>query len=221
MDYLAQTAVLLSGLFPKLLAGFLVTLAVAAAAAPLALLFGLLLLAPRMDARAWVCGPTIAFIELMRNTPLLVQIYLLYFGLPLLGFYPSEFACGVAGIALQHGTFLVETYRGAIESIGARQWDAARAIGMGRLRAFRHVILPQALMRILGPLGNQLIVLAKDTSLVSAIGVMELTMTGKMAIERSAASAEVFLAIAAFYLVLTTAIGGVMRAIEHRVAGRH
>jgi His/Glu/Gln/Arg/opine family amino acid ABC transporter permease subunit len=221
MDYLAQTAVLLSGLFPKLLAGFLVTLAVAAAAAPLALLFGLLLLAPRMDPRAWVCGPTIAFIELMRNTPLLVQIYLLYFGLPLLGFYPSEFACGVAGIALQHGTFLVETYRGAIESIGARQWDAARAIGMGRLKAFRHVIAPQALMKILGPLGNQLIVLAKDTSLVSAIGVMELTMTGKMAIERSAASAEVFLAIAAFYLVLTTAIGGVMRAIEHRVAGRH
>jgi His/Glu/Gln/Arg/opine family amino acid ABC transporter permease subunit len=221
MDYLAQTAVLLSGLFPKLLAGFLVTLAVAAAAAPLALLFGLLLLAPRMDARAWVCGPTIAFIELMRNTPLLVQIYLLYFGLPLLGFYPSEFACGVAGIALQHGTFLVETYRGAIESIGARQWDAARAIGMGRLRAFRHVILPQALMRILGPLGNQLIVLAKDTSLVSAIGVMELTMTGKMAIERSAASAEVFVAIALFYLVLTTALGGAVRLIEHRVAGRY
>jgi His/Glu/Gln/Arg/opine family amino acid ABC transporter permease subunit len=221
MDYLAQTAVLLSGLFPKLLAGFLITLAVAAAAAPLALLFGLLLLAPRMDPRAYVCGPTIAFIELMRNTPLLVQIYLLYFGLPLFGFYPSEFACGVAGIALQHGTFLVETYRGAIESIGARQWDAARAIGMGRLKAFWHVILPQALMKILGPLGNQLIVLAKDTSLVSAIGVMELTMTGKMAIERSAASAEVFLAIAAFYLVLTTAIGGVMRAIEHRVAGRH
>jgi His/Glu/Gln/Arg/opine family amino acid ABC transporter permease subunit len=221
MDYLAQTAVLLTGLFPKLLAGFLVTLAVATAAAPLALLFGLLLLAPRMDPRAWVCGPTVAFIELMRNTPLLVQIYLLYFGLPLLGFYPSEFACGVAGIALQHGTFLVETYRGAIESIGVRQWDAARAIGMGRFAAFRHVILPQALMKILGPLGNQLIVLAKDTSLVSAIGVMELTMTGKMAIERSAASAEVFLAIAAFYLVLTTAIGGVMRAIEHRVAGRH
>jgi polar amino acid transport system permease protein len=221
MDYLAQNAVLLSELFPKLLAGFLVTLAVAAAAAPLALLFGLLLLAPRMDPRAYVCGPTVAFIELMRNTPLLVQIYLLYFGLPLLGLYPSEFACGVAGIALQHGTFLVETYRGAIESIGVRQWDAARAIGMGRFAAFRHVIAPQALMKILGPLGNQLIVLAKDTSLVSAIGVMELTMTGKMAIERSAASAEVFLAIAAFYLVLTTAIGGVMRAIEHRVAGRH
>jgi His/Glu/Gln/Arg/opine family amino acid ABC transporter permease subunit len=219
-DYLAQTAVLFAGLWPKLVAGFLITVEIAAAATPLALAFGLVLLAPRMDRRAFISGPTVAFIELMRNTPLLVQIYLIYFGLPLLGFYPSEFACGVAGIALQHGTFLVETYRGAIESVSVRQWDAARAIGMGRLAAFRHVILPQALMKILGPLGNQLIILAKDTSLVSAIGVMELTMTGKLAIERSAASAEVFVAIALFYLAMTTALGGVVRAIEYRVAGR-
>ena len=219
-DYFAQTAVLLASLWPKLVAGFLITVEIAAAATPLALLFGLVLLAPRLDRRLYVSGPTVAFIELMRNTPLLVQIYLIYFGLPVLGFYPSEFACGVAGIALQHGAFLVETYRGAIESISTRQWDAARAIGMGRFSAFRHVILPQALMKILGPLGNQVIVLAKDTSLVSAIGVMELTMTGKLAIERSAASAEVFIAVALFYLALTTALGGVARALEYRAAGR-
>jgi polar amino acid transport system permease protein len=219
-DYLAQTAVLLAGLWPKLVDGFLITVAIAAAAAPLALVFGLLLLAPRMDRRPFIYGPTVAFIELMRNTPLLVQIYLIYFGLPVLGLYPSEFACGVAGIALQHGTFLVETYRGAIESVSARQWDAARAIGMGRFAAFRYVILPQAVMKILGPLGNQLIVLAKDTSLVSAIGVMELTMTGKLAIERSAASAEVFVAVALFYLALTTALGVAARALEYRLAGR-
>jgi His/Glu/Gln/Arg/opine family amino acid ABC transporter permease subunit len=219
-DYLAQTAVLFAGLWPKLVAGFLITVEIAAAAAPLALVFGLVLLAPRMDARAFISGPTVAFIELMRNTPLLVQIYLIYFGLPVLGFYPSEFACGVVGIALQHGAFLVETYRGAIESVSVRQWDAARAIGMGRFTAFRHVILPQALLKILGPLGNQLIILAKDTSLVSAIGVMELTMTGKLAIERSAASAEVFVAIALFYLAMTTVIGGAARVMEYRVAGR-
>ena len=82
------------------------------------------------------------------------------------------------------------------------------------------MILPQALMKMLGPLGNQLIVLAKDTSLISAIGVMELTMTGKLAIERSAASAEVFVAIALFYLTMTTAIGGAVRLLEYRVAGR-
>ncbi len=189
MDYFAQTIVLLAGLFPKLVAGFVTTLALALAAMPLALAFGLLLLLPRMEKRAVFVIPTVSFIELMRNTPLLLQVYLIYFGLPLLGLYPSG--------------------------------DAARGIGMGRLKAFRHVILPQALLRILGPLGNQLIILIKDTSLVSAIGVMELTMTGKMAIERSAASAEIFVAIALFYLVLTTTVGGALRLIEHRTAGRY
>ena len=178
------------------------------------------MLLPRLENSAVLVAPIAAFIEVMRNTPLLLQIYLIYFGLPLLGFYPSEFTCGVLGIAVQHGCFLTEIYRGAIESVSRRQWDAARAIGMGRLKAFRHVILPQALLRILGPLGNQLIILIKDTSLVSAIGVMELTMTGKMAIERSAASAEVFIAIALFYLVLTSGVGGALRVIEARTAGR-
>ena|ERR1700674_487286 len=220
MDYISQTAVLLVGLLPALLAGFLITLAVASAAMPLAILFGLLLLAPRMGAPV-VAVPTVGFIELMRSTPLLLQIYLVYFGLPLLGLYPSELTCGIAGIAAQHGAFLAETYRGAIESISRTQWDAARGIGMSRFKVFRHVVLPQALMKIPGPLANQLIVLVKDTSLVSAIGVAELTMTGKMAIERSAASAEVFVAVALFYLVLTTALGGVFRLVEHRTAGRH
>jgi His/Glu/Gln/Arg/opine family amino acid ABC transporter permease subunit len=220
MDYVAQTVVLMTGLLPKLVAGFGITLAIAAAAMPLALVLGLLLLLPRLENSAVLATPVAAFIEVMRNTPLLLQIYLIYFGLPLLGFYPSEFTCGVLGIAVQHGCFLTEIYRGAIESVSRRQWDAARGIGMGRLKALRRVILPQALLRILGPLGNQLIILIKDTSLVSAIGVMELTMTGKMAIERSAASAEVFMAIALFYLVLTSAVGGVLRIIEARTAGR-
>ena len=90
----------------------------------------------------------------------------------------------------------------------------------GPFKAFRHVILPQAVLRILGPIGNQLIVLVKDTSLVSAIGVTELTMTGKLAIERSAVAIEIFLAIAVFYLTLTTLLGAGLRVLEHRTAGR-
>ena len=218
MDHAAQIAIFLLAQFPKLLAGFLITLGIGATAVPLALALGLVLLAPRMSRNRIVSASTVAYIDLMRNTPLLVQIYLIYFGLPVLGFFPSEFSCGVAGIALQHGAFLVETYRAGVESIGDRQRDAARALGMGRLKALRLVILPQALMRILGPLGNQLIVLIKDTSLVSAIGVAELTMTGKIIIERSAASVEIFVAVALFYLVLTSFVGGLFRVIEYRVA---
>ncbi len=220
MDYAAQTAVFLLAQFPKLLAGFLITVGIAAAAIPLALALGLALLAPRLAKSRPVRGATVGYIDLLRNTPLLVQIYLIYFGLPVLGFFPSEFTCGVAGIALQHGAFLVETYRAGIESISERQREAARAIGMGRFTAFRLVILPQAMMRILGPLGNQLIVLIKDTSLVSAIGVAELTMTGKVIIERSAASVEIFVAVALFYLFLTSVLGTAFRLIEQRVAER-
>src|SRR5215471_14852213 len=130
MDYVAQIFVLMTSLLPKLVAGFAITLAIATAAMPLALVFGLLLLLPRLENSAVLVAPIAAFIEVMRNTPLLLQIYLIYFGLPLLGFYPSEFLCGVVGIALQHTAFLVEILRGGIESISRRQWEAASAIGM-------------------------------------------------------------------------------------------
>lgn len=220
MDYAAQTAVLLKGLFPKLLEGFTVTLSVALTSMALALVLGLLLLALRMAKSRLLTVPVKGYIELMRNTPLLLQIYLIYFGLPLLGFFPSEFVCGVVGIALQHAAFLVEILRGGIESISQRQREAARAIGMRRLAAFRYVILPQTVLKVLGPLGNQLIVLVKDTSLVSAIGVMELTMVGKVAIERSAVSIEIFATIAVFYLALTTILGGALRLVERRTAAR-
>jgi polar amino acid transport system permease protein len=220
MDYAAQTAILLKGLFPKLLEGFTVTLRVGLASMALALVLSVLLLGPRLSKNRLIRLPTGAYIELMRNTPLLLQIYLIYFGLPLLGFFPSEFVCGVVGIALQHAAFLVEILRGGIESISQRQWEAARAIGMRRLAAVRYVILPQTFLRVLGPLGNQLIILVKDTSLVSAIGVMELTMVGKVSIERSAVSIEIFAAIAVFYLVLTSVLGGALRIVERHTAAR-
>lgn len=220
MDYAAQTAHMLAALLPRLLEGFGVTLRVAVASMVLALVLGVLLLAPRMARSALFRGPTEAYVELMRNTPLLLQIYLIYFGLPLLGFFPSEFVCGVVGIALQHAAFLVEILRGGIESISQRQWEAAKAMGMRRLAALRYVILPQTFLRVLGPLGNQLIVLVKDTSLVSAIGVSELTMTGKLAIERTGASIEIFVAIGIFYLLLTSVLGTGLRILEHRTAGR-
>src|SRR5262252_2520978 len=220
MDYLAQTLHLLRALFPRLVEGFGVTIGVGLSAMALALAGSLLLLAPRMAKSRFIRVPVESYIELMRNTPLLLQIYLIYFGLPLLGFYPSEFLCGVVGIALQHTAFLVEILRGGIESISRRQWEAASAIGMRRLATFRYVILPQTLLRVMGPLGNQLIILVKDTSLVSAIGVMELTMVGKMAIERSAVSIEIFMAVAMFYLALTTLLGAVLRLIERRTAAR-
>jgi len=209
MEYLATSIALLTRLLPSLWAGFQITLGVAATAMPLAFLAGLMLLPARTSRRRTLSAAALAYIEVMRNTPLLLQIYLIYFGLPLLGLFPSEFACGAVGIALQHGAFLAEIFRAGIESISQRQWEAAHAIGMGTRKTFVHVIAPQACLRI------------KDTSLVSAIGVSELTMSGKLAIERTAAPIEIFAAIALFYFTLTTVLGAGLRVLEHHTQGRY
>ena len=182
----------------------------------LALVGGLALTAPRLSPRRWLSGPVLGYVELLRNTPLLIQMYLVYFGLPLIGLTLSPFACGAVAIAAQHSAFLTEVYRGGIESIGGGQHEAARALGMDGWLTMRLVVLPQALRKVIPPLGNQLVILVKDSSLVSAIGLMDLTLTGKALIERSAASYEVFVTIAIFYLALTSLLSLALRLLERR-----
>ena len=205
---------------PRFWDGIQLTLAIAAMSMVGAVLWGLALLGPRMSGSPVVVAPIMTYIEIVRNTPLLLQIYIAYFGLPLIGLPLSAFLCGVIAIASQHGAFLCEIYRAGILAISRRQWEAAAALGMTRGKAMRQVILPQAVLKVVPPIGNQLVILIKDTSLVSAIGIMELTLSGKMIIERSGASFEVFLFIAAVYLVLTTIFGLALRLTENRLRAR-
>jgi polar amino acid transport system permease protein len=206
--------------FPQLVDGFLVTLSVAIYAAPAALAWGLVLALPRITGNLPLTWGVKAYVEVMRNTPLLIQMYLLYFGLPLVGIFLSSIACGVIAIALQHGAFISELIRTGVESVSQRQWEAGKSLGMRRWKIVRMIVLPQALLKVTPSIGNQLIVLVKDTSLVSAIGAMDLTLTGKVVIERSGASFEVFIAIAAFYLVLTASLGVLVRFVEVHTARR-
>ncbi len=203
---------------PDLLEAMVLTLEAAAGGAALAIVWGLLLTWPRMSSRAAVRGVVSAYIEVMRYTPLLIQIYLLYFGLPLAGLVFPAFACGVLALMLQHGAFLAEVFRAAIESIPQGQWMAGRSIGLRKGRVFTRIILPQAMAKVFAPLGNQMVLLAKDTSLLAAIGVGELTLTSKMIVERSAATFDVFVAVGLLYLVLTTAIGIAARVGERMTA---
>ncbi|HXQ67150.1 MAG TPA: amino acid ABC transporter permease [Alphaproteobacteria bacterium] len=220
MDLAPQLVNFVARYVPYLAQGFALTLALAAASVPLSLAWSLAILLPRLSKRHWLAAVAAAYIEVMRNTPLLIQMYLIYFGLPLFNIFLSGFACGVLAITLQHGAFLAEVLRGGVESVSARQWEAARAIGMRNRQAFRLVVLPQAVVKVVPPICNQLIVLVKDTSLVSAIGVMEVTLSAKVIIERTGASYEVFVAVALFYLVMTTALGAGLRVAERRLALR-
>ena len=199
---------------PDFQIGLIWTLETGAVALVLAFVWGLALVALIMPRFWWLRGPARVYIEISRNTPLLLQIFVLYFGLPLIGLVWSAFICGVLAIAGQHGCYLADVFRGTIESIGDTQREAAKALGMSRFSVMRLVILPQAILKVLPPLGNQVVLLIKDTSLVSAIGVTELTLVGKQLVEESATTIEVFVVIALIFLVITTCAGLLMRFIE-------
>jgi len=201
---------------PKFMDALELTLGIGFIGMILAVLWGLILVGPRMSSNFWIRSPIVAYIELVRNTPLLLQVYVFYFALPLFGILISGFMCGVIGLASQHGAFLAEIYRGGIKSISKHQREAAKSLGMTQITAMRYVILPQALLKIAPSVSGQLILLLKDTAVVSAIGVMELTLAAKVTIERSAASMEVFILIAILYLILTSSLGMGLRVLETR-----
>ncbi len=173
----------------------------------LAFLLGIFIAAARLSA-----GPlrwlSTAYVELYRNTPLLVQLYFIFFGLPLVGIVFDPFTCAVLGLAGQHAAYFGEVLRGSIRSVSETQREAALALGMTAWKAFRLVVLPQAVRDAIPALGNQLILLVQDTSLVSTIGVIEIVRRGYILAEQSAASFEMFLAVGAIYLVLSSVLSG-------------
>jgi His/Glu/Gln/Arg/opine family amino acid ABC transporter permease subunit len=214
MNYARNILILL----PELFQAFWITVNAALASSAMAALGGLLLLIPLRSQVPIFKRLATSYIELLRYTPLLVQIYLLYFGLPLLGVVFSGLACGVIALTLQHAAFFAVVLRSGVDSVKQGQWLAAQAIGLRPTQIWLKVVLPQAIRSVIPPLGNQFVLLAKDTSLLSAVGVAELTLASKMIVERSAATLDVFVAVGLLYLVLTTAIGLIARALEHTTA---
>ena len=199
---------------PDFQVGLISTLETIVVALVLAFVWGLALVGVIMSRFWWIRFPARAYIEFSRNTPLLLQIFVLYFGLPAIGLVWSAFLCGALAVAGQHGCYLADVFRGTIQSISNTQREAAKALGMSRFSIMRLVILPQAILKVLPPLGNQVVLLIKDTSLVSAIGVTELTLVGKQLTEQSATTIEVFVVIALIFLVITSIAGLLMRFIE-------
>lgn len=162
-----------------------------------------------------------AYIEVVRNTPVLVQMYFIYFGFAMAGFGLSGFASGLLALSLQNGGYVAEIYRSGIQSISDQQIEAGKALGMTHWRITLLVVLPQALVRVVPPLGNQFILIIKDTSLVSAIAVGDLMQAGKLLSERTAATYETFFILALFYLTMTSIVALMSRIFERRFAIIH
>jgi glutamine transport system permease protein len=201
--------------------GLVVTVELSSLAILFAMVWGLVVAFGRMASARWLRTVTGGYIELVRDTPVLVQMYFIYFGFSMARFGMSGFISGLLALSLQNGGYIAEIYRAGIESISVKQVEGGKALGMSRWDVMSIVVLPQALVRVIPPLANQFIVVIKDTSLVSAIAVADLTQIGKLLTERSAASYEVFLTIALLYLMMTGIVSGLSRLAERQFAIYH
>lgn len=204
--------------WPDLVRGAVVTVEVTACALVLGCVMGLLVGIGRLDPRRRVVyGICTAYVTAIRGTPLLVQLFLLFFGLPQFDILLPAFVCGVIGLGIYSGAYVSEIVRGAIQSVDKGQMEAARSIGMSSRQAMRAVILPQAIVRMIPPLGNESIALIKNSALVSLLTIHDVMHEGQKIISVSYRSLEVYLAIALVYLLLTSAAGLFLRHMEQRL----
>lgn len=199
--------------------GALITIGVTAGAIALGCAIGTLIGLGRLDPRRpLLYGPCTAYVAFIRGTPLLVQLFIWFFGLPYFGINLPAFFCGVVGMGMYSGAYISEIVRGAIQSIDRGQMDAALSLGMPYRMAMRHVIVPQAVIRMIPPLGNEFIALIKNSSLVSLLTISDLMHEGQKIISVSYRSLEVYLAVAVVYFVLTNVTGWVLRHLERKLA---
>lgn len=201
-----------------LLQGALVTVELTACALLFGCVLGLLVGIGRLNPkRRWLYSVCTAYVAVIRGTPLLVQLFILFFGLPHFGILLPAFLCGVLGMGVYSGAYVSEIVRGAIQSIDRGQTLAAESLGMTPAVAMRQVILPQAIVRMIPPLGNEFIALIKNSALVSLLTIHDVMHEGQKIISVSYRSLEVYLAIALVYFVLTGAVTLVLRHFEQRL----
>jgi len=209
--------------FPLLLQGALVTIRITVLSMALAMTIGLPVALSRLY------GPTplrilaIVYVEFFRGIPVLLLLYFLYYGLPVISeYYGLWFAmklppmqAAILGFGLNYAAYLAEIYRAGISSIPVGQWEAGASLGMTRLHTFRCIILPQAIRVILPPMTNDFVALFKDTSIVSIIAVVELTKAYQILAKSSLKYLEIGLVTAMLYLIMSVPLGYLSRWLEH------
>ena len=159
-----------------------------------------------------------AYVEFFRNTPVLIQIYFYYFGLPKVGIRLEAFQVGIIAMTVYHATYVSEIVRSGIRAINQGQIEAARSLGLTYPQAMRYVVLPQALRIVIPPLGTLLIALVKNTSLLAAISLGELLFVATLLESRTFRTFEIFTVLIGFYLSLTLPLSFFVNWLERRTA---
>ena len=202
-----------------ILAGLGVTIAYTVGTILLGLAIGLVTGLLRLSRNPMITAPLVAYVEIFRCTPLLVQIVWFYYALPVvLGIDIPAHVAAVLVLSLYTGAFYAEIIRGGVNSIERGQWDAARAIGMRRRQVMRHVILPQAVKRMIPPFMNQSIIQLKNTSLVSTIAVADLLYQGTIITAATYRPLEVYTMVAIIYFLVLFPLTLAAQQVERRLA---
>jgi polar amino acid transport system substrate-binding protein len=184
---------------------------------PLAIPAGLLLAFAKMSKLAPIRWISSFYINVIRGTPLFLQIYIAFFGLPLIGIQANKIVLGVIVLALNSSAYLAEIFRAGIQSISKGQFEAASSLGMSYTQAMQHIIVPQTVKRVLPTMTSEFILLYKDTAMLSAVGVFELMMYSKN-LAAIAGNITPYVVAAGFYLMVTTPLIAYVRTLEERLA---
>ncbi|QVN21161.1 amino acid ABC transporter permease [Burkholderia pyrrocinia] len=203
---------------PVMVKGAVLTLKFAVASMALGLVVGLVIAIMRIGSNRLAAGLAQGYVSLMRGTPLLVQMFVVYYGLPDLGITLDPTTAGIFTLTLNAGAYLSESMRGAILGIGRGQWAAAHSLGLTHVQTLRYIVCPQALRLAVPSLGNTLISLIKDTSLVSVITVTELLRSTQEVIAATFQPLPLYLSAAAIYWVLSTLLTRLQGRVETRLA---
>lgn len=202
---------------PLLLKGAGLTLEITALAVGLGLIIGLFLGLAQLSKNPIFRWPAKVYVDVIRGTPLLIQIFIIYFALPnIIGERIDPYIAAVAACSLNSGAYIAEIFRAGIQSISLGQMRAGLSLGMTYPQTMRYIVLSQAVKRIIPPLGNEFIAMLKDSSLVSVIGFEELTRSGQLVIAETYGTMEIWTCVAILYLVMTLTISQLVGWLEKR-----
>lgn len=203
---------------PKLLEVLPVTIEATFGAFALALVLGLILALGRRSRHGWISWPTRGFVEFFRTTPLLVQLYFIFFVFPdLFGLTLAPLVAGILGLGIHYSTYLSEVYRAGIESVPKGQWEAATALNFSSWQKWKSIILPQAIRPVVPVMGNYLIVLFKETPLLAAISVGELLGTAQSIGSSTFRYTEAITLVGIFFLILSYLASLLVKRLELRL----
>jgi len=204
-------------LLPPLIEGVLVTIKLIILSIPSGLILGILIAVGRVYGNKFISSLCAVYTIFFRGTPLLVQLFIIYYALPSIGIFFSPFMAAVTGFILCSGAYHSEYIRGAIQSIKTGQMMAAEALGMSRIKAVLYIILPQALRRAIPGCSNEIIYLIKYSSLAFMVTCVELTGAGKIIATRHFRYTEVFLVVGIIYLVVVSIVTKFLNILEKKL----